>query len=189
MLFTPAGRRTLFGKCPHKHIQQMRERTRLKRTERCSTVALAAHMNELRGMELTPCTYAQQVLPYKFSTVLSSELHEPQELSISVKSVWCWGRLLISMLRWSEVWATTIFFSSESLVSSCCFSPTHYLDVSKEVWSKFSFNGSSLSAHHISPLRKNQPKCRRNVSTHIKVSKVPIISIYVSIWSCGVQTE
>lgn len=80
--------------------------------------------------------------------------HELQVHSISVKvfdvrencSLACWDAQRCEPQQYSCIVSLSL--------SSCCFSSTHYLDVSKEVWSKFWCNGSSLSAHHIAPLRK-----------------------------------
>lgn len=181
--------------CTHKRIQQMTERLSQKRTERYSTLALAAQVNELEQEERkTPAntcwlhckpSYAQQVLPSKFSRVLRSDTNFKYFLSVSKVSD-VQGRLLVSMLRCSEVWATTIFLNSESLASSCCFGSTHYLDVSNEVWSKFRFNRSSLSAHHVWPLRKKSTKVlEKCIKTYQGIKRCHHfhLCIYLELWS------
>lgn len=147
MLFTPAGGLILLGKCAHTNTHMSTqthpandktEKIKQKSTKRCSTLALAVHMNWVRAKEKkkhlqTPADSTANLPLHSRSYSVSSPQfwHELQVLSISVKSVLCSGRLLISMLRCSEVWATTILLNSDSLVSSCCSSSTHYLGVSK----------------------------------------------------------
>ncbi len=113
----------------------MSEKARHKREERCSsTLSLATQRRGKRGRK-TPADSSKHL-----STQSRSDSLLSQQFIVLTKSTFCqyqkrvWrsARLNNSTLRRLDVKATTVFLNCESLVSSRCFSSTHYLDVPRK---------------------------------------------------------